>query len=147
MPIFSLRWTHFYLICPVEINAILPNPITLRLTQLYKLSLTRSTPPYPPLSFSIKLRPANFHFPQVSSNLPISASPKLIDVWMSCHVSVLALVFIAVLGINRTFERNGVAPASAQLHKVTLKVTAKVAAKTIPKVIVKVNDKWLLGDY
>lgn len=42
---------------------------------------------------------------QISSGLPDSAAPKMIDVWMFFHVFILAEVFISVIVINRIYER------------------------------------------
>ncbi|KAF2347728.1 Low-density lipoprotein (LDL) receptor class A repeat [Trinorchestia longiramus] len=40
-------------------------------------------------------------FTQISSTLPVSADPKMIDVWMFVHVLLLALVFFAILVLQK----------------------------------------------
>ncbi|KAF2350195.1 Neurotransmitter-gated ion-channel ligand-binding domain [Trinorchestia longiramus] len=43
-------------------------------------------------------------FTQISSTLPVSADPKMIDVWMFVHVFMLAVVFFAMIVLNAVTE-------------------------------------------
>ncbi|XP_018010642.2 uncharacterized protein LOC108668028 [Hyalella azteca] len=40
-------------------------------------------------------------FTQISSTLPVSADPKIIDVWMFVHVLMLAVVFFSLLALDK----------------------------------------------
>ncbi|XP_018010641.1 glycine receptor subunit alpha-3-like [Hyalella azteca] len=40
-------------------------------------------------------------FTQISSTLPVSADPKMIDVWMFVHVLMLAVVFFSLLALDK----------------------------------------------
>ena len=48
---------------------------------------------------------------------------------MSSHVTVLTLVFIAVLAIDRVYKHTAGAPASVSLFKVTVMVTTVLTVK------------------
>ncbi|MCL4144127.1 UNVERIFIED_CONTAM: hypothetical protein GTU68_064801 [Idotea baltica] len=45
-------------------------------------------------------------FAQTSSSLPASADPKLIDIWMFIHISLLFLVFIVHVGVIYIHKRS-----------------------------------------
>ena len=43
---------------------------------------------------------------QISSTLPTSASPKMIDVWLFLHVALLALSFVAIIITHKIHSRD-----------------------------------------